>query len=85
MHRNLVSGGGSVGDSDDDDGLLELTGSGGAEDKGLEDLLVERSSERGETWYERDSACFIKRLSRTTFEHTIIDPNSPENLTCETS
>lgn len=70
MHRNLVSGGGSVGDGDHDDGLLELTGPGGTEDKGLEDLLVERSSERGKTWCKRDSACLIERLSRTTFEPT---------------
>jgi len=50
LNRNLVSGGGSVGDGDNDDGLLELTGPGGTEDEGLKNLLVERSSERGETW-----------------------------------
>ena len=61
MHRDLVSGGGSVGDGDNDDGLLELTSPGGAEDEGLEDLLVERGSERGETWYKRDSARSTER------------------------
>jgi len=52
LNRNLVSGGCSVGDTNDDDGFLQLPSTGGSENEGLENLLVERSSEGCETWYQ---------------------------------
>lgn len=45
----VLAGGGSVGDGDDDDGLLELAGAGGVEHEGLDDLVHEVGAERGET------------------------------------
>jgi len=48
LHRDLVTGGRTIRDDDDHDGLLEPSGAGGAEHQRLEDFLVERGAERGQ-------------------------------------